>query len=99
MKKSYIIQSQSYWDSPKAIVLFQPNAEEKVLMAIGQRVQIIRSALTTPDCYLSVIEDTIEENNKLVLANYNKFTIHLKSKYLLTLYETVELEMPTITFT
>ena len=76
-EKSDIIWSQSYWDLPKAIAFFQPNAGEKALMAIGQRVQSLRSALTTPDGYFSVIEDTIEENNKLVLTNNNKFTICL----------------------
>ena len=69
------------------------------MMAIGKRVQSLRSALTTPDGYLSVIEDTIEEDNKLILTDYDTFTILLKSKYLLMLYKTVELEMPTITFT
>ena len=56
-KLSVKVGMQSYWHSPEARIVFNPDKDEDVLTAINHRIEVLRCAVTTCNGYRHVIED------------------------------------------
>ena len=87
-KLSVKVGMQSYWHSPEARIVFNPDKDEDVLTAINRCIEVLRRAVTTCDGYCHFIEDMRHDDNDdykddKKLTRYDTFNLRRKSLYLL----------------
>ena len=95
---------QSYWDSPEAKALFRAQNDERVLNALHRRLKSLREAVATYDRYKGIMQEFSSPDGRnrselVKLSEYDIFQIWMKCFYMIALYQIVEDDMSSNTFT
>ena len=93
--ESNIIQEQTYWDSPEAVLLFGRRNDTNIDVedAVDERIAMMEKANESSSGWQLVMDDF---DSKDMMSNHDIFMIQNKAKYLLLALKFAKTNMPTM---